>query len=277
MKGFWGTIFRNDLKRAETELVSWVRLGISDDLGVEREYYVKEIDRKNNRLNYFDPLKTGNYSMEIPPPNRVTFLGAGEDELLGYDFDFNRKLMQIHRRTGSELEYMRNKRLRVGYSVASGNPVYMLPDCHYVKLAYDETDKWPDLPFHVMALDEDVGNGEHYHAFTYYATHGTKCITVDIAEEWEPNPFSVDLQAQRDRKLLAEYNEYLKADHFKNGDLIQKGNSMPEVFIRYLDEDRSSMMVYPAGEVKGIRNIMSYRLIQRGYSQNTVEPEIKES
>lgn len=272
MRSLWDRMFKNDLQRAKNELArckNFVRVAIhSKDkkVTVQEIYNVYEFDRKNNRMNYFLLDRDGDFSMTMPDQEDVEFIDAGRWDLLPYNHSFNQHLARLYGFMDGNREELRGKRIYVGNCVRTNNPVYLTTQGQYHKLRGEEKEAWPvELPFKYIGLNQQAPDVPHYYAFGYHATRGTTTIIPNISATWEPDPHYKDLQAEREAKLLKEYNEYLKADHFENGDLIQDGSHMPVVFIRYTDPDRSGMMIYPDGEVKGIRKILRYKLIQRNY------------
>ncbi|MND14934.1 hypothetical protein D3C81_237700 [compost metagenome] len=284
MRSFWDRLFKDDLSRAKQELLmcqSFVRIAIhSKDKKqtVQPIYNVYEFDHKNGRMNYFMLDREGNFSMQMPSSTDVEFIDAGRHDLIPYNHEFNRKLSRLYLYMDNNREELRGQRIYVGNCARTNEPVYLTTSGQYHKLRSEEQKYWPaELPFKYIALNRQAPGIEHYYSFGYYATRGTTTIIPNVSATWEPDPWYRDFQQEREAKLIQEYNEYLQADHFRRGDLIQCGTAMPEVFIRYLDEDRTAMVLYPAGKVKGIRKIMSYKLLQRGYRPTVEESELKES
>lgn len=272
MRSLWDRMFKNDLQRAKNELArckSFVRVAIhSKDKthSLSPIYNVHEFDRKNNRMNYFLLDRDGNFSMTMPDQEDVEFVDAGRHDLLPYNHEFNAKLLKLYNYMDANREELRGKRIYVGNCARTDNPIYLTTCGRFEKLRREERANWPqELAFKFIGLNQQAPGVPHYYAFGYHATRGTTTIIPNVSATWEPDPHYRDLQAEREAKLIAEYNEYLKADHFHNGDLIQEGSNQPVVFIRFTDEDRTGMMVYPNGKIEGIRRILKFKLIQRNY------------
>ena len=278
MRSLFDRLFKNDLRLAQKELArckSFVRIAIHETdskYTIAPIYHVTGFDFKENRLNYFMLDHNGDFSIPMPKRTQVEFLDAGRHDLLSYNHEFNRKLAALYRQLDNNREELRGMRIYVGSCARSNNPVYLTSSGQYHKLRRDEQAHWPEeLPFKYITLYQQAPGIDHYYAFGYHANRGTTTIIPNVSKNWEPDPYYKNLQQEREAKLVKEYNEYLKADHFENGDLIQIGTEMPVVFMRYTDPERTGIMVYPNGEIKGIRQVMRYKLIQRRYRQNLEE------
>lgn len=271
MRSLWDQLFKNDLRRAVRELKecgSFVRIRVHRDItevGCDEIYHVTQFEFKENRMHFFMPDRDGNFATEIPSKARVEFLDAGNHDLILHNHEFNRKLAANYYRMDKNREEYRGKRLFLGHCARTNNPIYLTTTGVFHKLRHSEDKGWPELPFKIIGLHQQARDVDHYYAYTYYAIYGTAGIVPNMSASWEPDPYYKSFREEQEEKLIREYNEYLKADHFKNGDLIQEGNSHPVVFIRYTDPERTGMMVYPNGEVKGIRRVLKFKLIQRNY------------
>ncbi|MNU47618.1 hypothetical protein D3C71_365110 [compost metagenome] len=274
MRSLWDRLFKNDLRRAQQELdycKSFVRIAVHEPnvrCSAAEIYHVTEFNLKENTMHFFEPQREGNFSMKIPHRSQIQFLDAGACGMLGYDHDFNKKLERLYRELDANREELRGKRIYVGDCAQTNHPLYLTATGMYRKLSKEDAKHWPrQLPFEFIALMRQAPGISHYYQFGYYATRGTRLIYPNVSKDWEPDPHYRSLQEEREAKLIREYNDYLKADHFENGDLIQEGTDMPVVFIRYTDPERTGMVTYPDGEVKGIRRILRFKLIQRKYRQ----------
>lgn len=220
-------------------------------------YLVTKVDRRNERLAYFNPYSHSNMMIDWKDFSSITV-----DPVQEFDLKPNRELnaliWQIYR---DNSPYKRGqKRRRLGYDW-KGDAIYIERGLHVFVGDTETHDLWGNVAiFEVAALTLERG-GDHKEAFSYYAGYGTYGLTIDIGE-WEPDPRFIDYELQARTKMRVEYEAYKASPPFKEGQFIESPSHGYMIFVRYLDEDRTAMSVYPGDDIHGISKLMTFKPVQ---------------
>lgn len=223
-------------------------------------FYITGVDRKENRIAYFNPYNHANMLVNIASIESLSLTPDQDPSELGRHHMVNSHIWSIYKGKRNQSRGSKHRQ-RLGWD-ANRNPIYIRNGLHCFEGTAAERERWGDVaPFLVAALEVDKG-GKHVEAFSYYPAYGTLGFDVDIGG-WEPCPRYVDYDQMARDKLMEEYRRYKAAEPFQEGDIIKSPGFPERVFIRYEDRDRTRMIVFPGKLIEGADAIARFELVER--------------
>jgi hypothetical protein len=241
--------------RLRTRPYVMVRGALHDEPFEGTFYLVTAVDRKANRLAYFNPYSHANMLIDIGDFKSLSTDGAPTLDLNPNRL-LNTLIWQIYK---DDTPYKRGQqRRRLAYDW-DDHPIYIERGLHVHVGKTEVHDRWGNVAiFEVAALSADRG-GPNYEAFSYYAGYGTYGLRVDIGE-WEASPRFVDYEQKNRDRLRVEYDTYMASPPFEEGQMIESPHFGSVIFIGYIDATRSAMRVHPGNVIEGITTLMTFKV-----------------